>query len=49
MWSFLLESSFCLDLIDLMTYDTTMTCFFFLIPGTCFGVSDSIPIPIHDL
>ena len=47
--NFLLESIFCLYLIYLVLSDTTMTCFFFLIPGTQFGASHSIksdPEPI---
>ena len=39
--NFLLELSFCLYLIDLVSYDSTMTCFFFLIPETRFGAYDS--------
>ena len=37
----MLELNFCLYLIDLVSYDTKITCFFFLIPGIRFVSYDS--------
>ena len=46
-----MESSFCLYLIDLVSYDTTMTCFFLSDPsnpfwGFLFNAIDPEPITV---
>ena len=49
MWQFLAEINFCLYLIDLVSSDTTMTCFFFSDhwnPFLGFGFNKNDPEPI---
>ena len=47
MWVVLLESRLCLHMIDLVSYDTTLMCCFFLIPGTRFWASISIKAVVN--
>ena len=51
MWEFLAGIIFCLYLIDLVSFDTTMTCFFFTDPwnpflGFRFNKIDPEPITV---